>query len=1314
MQVEQARRRILPGGGRTAASALLALSYALLLPALHAQQGSESGLSTQVSATQSSKQDNQSAPATKSSRARLVNAYARLPLSFEANRGQAPGEVQFLARGQGFTLFLAGDEAVLALKESQVRSQKSEEGCQSSVVSCQSPPATYKGQRATNNGQRTTDAFLRMKIVGADPAAAATGAGLLPGQVNYFIGNDAAKWRTHIPTYGQVVYRNIYPGVDLVYYGHAGQLEYDFRVNPGASPDAIRMALDGVRQARVSAKGDVALSVPGGEVWLQKPFAYQVGPGAEKQFVDAGFVLNGARSQITNHKSQIGNRQSTIRFHVGAYDPSRALVIDPTLSYSTYLGGAGADSALGIAVDANGNTYVTGQAYSTNFPVSTGAYQSTSGGSPDAFVIELNPDGTALIYSTYLGGAESDAGAAIAVDSTGAAYVTGNTNSGNFPITTGVKQPVIGGSTDAFVTKIAPGGTSLVYSTYLGGKQDDYGYGIAIDSSGNVYVAGSTASGDSFPLTKDAYQGTFGGGSTDAFFTELNSAAAAPAVYSTYLGGSGADSASAIALDLTGNIYLTGQTASTNFPLSTAPYQNKLAGGTDAFVTEFAAVSSGTSSLLGSTYLGGSANDAGSGIAVDSTDNIYVVGSTSSSNFPITNTSLQGTFGGGQDAFVTKLTAGAGSLVYSTYLGGSGTDSATAVAVDSAGDALVTGNTQSSNFPVTSDALQAACASGITSTGTPAGCDDAFFANLDAAGAMLNYSTYIGGGQHDQGNAIAVDAAGDAYLAGVTESTDFPVTSGVFQDACTTQSATPPCQNAFVVEIGAAAAAVQVTPIVLPFGVQPLNPNPAPSQTVTVTNNSAASLTFSAITVTSGTGFMWVSSAGTCSISTPVATGSSCTVVVTFKPTTAGSQTGTLTLSDSASGSPQTVRLSGAGVASVLTVSPASLTFSGQVPGTESPSQSVTLENFGSAPISITSISFIGANASDFSETILPPCVQTLPLTVPADASCMISVTFTPAAGGAATATLTIQDASGSTQSVPLSGNGTSGSLSLSAANLNFGSVVINTKTTSQSVVVTNTGDTTVSITSVTISGPNATAFTLNSKSPCQGSLGVNSTCTIAVNFKPLTSGSLSATLSITGNAPGGPQTVALAGQGADFGVTSSPTSATVNPGQSATFTVTVTPIGGFNNEVTLTCQGQPTYGSCSISPTTLTPNGSGAVTATLTVTTLSPARLAPPSGRFLPPAVVFGLGFFRSTGWIWLLAGLLGVAVAAAGKRRRSRVLVVATLALALFWIGCSASGNPNNPANNGTPPGPYQVTITGASNGLSHGVTVTVTVNA
>jgi hypothetical protein len=876
-----------------------------------------------------------------------------------------------------------------------------------------------------------------------------------------------------------------------------------------------------------------------------------------------------------------------------------------------------------------------------------------------------------------------------------------------------VKQPVIGGSTDAFATKIAPGGTSLVYSTYLGGKQDDYAYAITVDANGDAFVAGSTASGKDFPLTKNALQATFGGGTTDAFFTEYNPTATEGG-YSTYLGGSGNDSASAMALDSSGNIYLTGQTTSTTLTTATAgappPYQAKLAGGTDAFVVELAAVStSGTSSLLGWTYLGGSANDAANGIGVDSSDNIYVVGSTSSSNFPITNTSLRATIGGSQDAFVTKLTAGLGGLAYSTYLGGSGSDSATDVAVDSTNDALVTGNTQSSDFPVTSDALQAVCASGITSTETPAGCDDAFFTSLDPAGATLNYSTYIGGGQHDQGNAIAVDAAGDAFLAGVTESTDFPVTSGIFQDACTTQTATPPCQNAFVLEIGAAAAAVQVAPIVLPFGVRPLNPNPAPSQTVTVTNNSGAALTFSGITVTSGTGFA-ISPASTCPTSTPsapsnpLAAGSSCTVAVTFMPTTSGSQTGTLTLSDGASGSPQTVRLSGAGVASVLTVSPGSLTFPDQAPRTSSSPQNVTLRNFGSTAVAITSISLTGANAADFSQT------NTCGSSLAADSTCVLSVTFTPAAGGAATATLTIQDATGTTQSVPLSGNGTSGNLSLSAANLNFGSVVINTKTTSQSVVVTNTGDTAVSITSVTISPSNGPFTT--SKSPCPPSLGVGSTCTISIDFKPTASGSLSATLSLASNAPGSPQTVALAGEGADFQVISSPSSATVNPGRSATFTVTLAPIGGFDNEVTLTCQGAPTYGSCSVSPGSVAANGTTYPSTRLTVTTLAPARLSPPSHRLLPPSALFRLAFFQRTGLLWLLVGLSGIAVAVASRKRRRWMLLGATLTLALLWVGCSGSP-PNSPANNGTPPGPYQVTITGASNGLSHSVTVTVTVN-
>jgi Beta-propeller repeat/Abnormal spindle-like microcephaly-assoc'd, ASPM-SPD-2-Hydin len=1359
MQAEQTRRRIRLAGGRIVIPVLLALSYTFFLPIVHARQGSETGVGT--SAARASKHGNLSGPPAKLPGARLAQAYGRLPLSFEANRGQAPNQVHFLARGQGFTLFLAGDEAALALRKAGVGNQ--------------GPAVT--SPRTASPESLTPNPVLRMKVLGADPAAAAAGVDLLPGQANYFIGDDPTKWRTHIPTYRQVSYRNIYPGVDLVYYGNAGQLEYDFRVNPGASPEAIRVALDGVAQSRLNAKGDLALMVPGGEVLLEKPLAYQVDAAGERQLVDADFVLQGRQSENANQQSTIdNNRQSTIGFRLGSYDRSRVLVIDPTLTYSTYLGGAGADSALGVAVrtdPSSGDTYayVTGQTSSTDFPVSSGVFQSSFGtksptltcanGAPatNAFVSELEPDGSGLVYSTYLGGEGCDAAAAITVDPSGNAYVTGNTNSSHYPITPDAVQAIPGGGVDTLVTEIAPGGASLVFSTFFGGKGDDYGTGINIvppsqtNSTVYVCVAGSTASQasgktviDNFPVTPRALQATFGGGATDAFFfqltaTQTGSTATSWAVaYSTYLGGSGADSASAIALDGSGDIYVAGVTESSNFPLisssSSTPFQKALNGTSDAFVSEFSAPVDVSqcfgispckqSNLLVSSYLGGSGADSGNGIAVDGSGNLYVVGNTTSADFPLQNsttsgcpaiTPLQGNNGGGQDAFVAKFAAGSGGgcLSYSTYLGGSGSDSATAVAVDSNGDASLTGNTQSSNFPLTLDALQAACATSVSSTGAAVGCDDAFFATFAPTGSPLNYSTLIGGGLHDQGNAIAVDIAGNAYIAGVSESTDFPATPSGFQPCFGGPGVVPPTpcpppsatSNAFVAEVGAAIAKVAVAPAVLPFGVEPVNGTSA-SQTVTVSNNSGSSVTFTSITFSAD----FKSASGTtCSTGSALGNASTCTIAVTFTPTVVGAKTGTLTLTYPDPSNPSatvtlTVILAGTGVSVTASVSPASLSFPNQSPNTSSVPLAVTLSNTGQSPLAITSIATTSGSA--FTQT--NNCGSSLA----AASNCTIEVTFSPTANGTATGTLTItDDAPNSPQTVPLSGTAGSGQLNLSAQTLNFGSQIINTKTTSQSVVVTNTGTSAVSITAVTIAGPNATAFTLSSKTPCSPSIGSGGTCTISINFKPATSGSLSATLSIANNAPGSPETVALAGQGADFGITSSAANATVNPGQSATFTASIAPIGGFDGAVTLTCQGAPTYGSCSVSPEAVTPNGTAAVNATVTVSTLAPASVAPHSGPLLPPASLLKLLVSRRPWLAWLLAALVGIAAGTLGKRRRSWLLVGATLVLALFWMSCSGGGNPNNPANNGTPPGPYQVTITGASNGLSHSVTVTVNVN-
>jgi hypothetical protein len=514
----------------------------------------------------------------------------------------------------------------------------------------------------------------------------------------------------------------------------------------------IRLDVEGANHLGLDGEGNLVVSTAGGDVIEHAPVLYQEGAGGREP-VAGRFVLEGG--------GQVG-------FAVGAYDAGRALVIDPVLSYSTYLGGSGADIGKGIAVDAAGNAYVTGNTTSTNFPTTTGAFQTTLMGSENAFVTKVNASGTGLVYSTYLGGCCSDSGNGIAVDAAGNAYITGFTTSTNFPTTAGAFQTALKSSQNAFVTKVNASGAALVYSTYLGGGPD-IGNGIAVDAAGNAYLTGFTAS-TNFPTTAGAFQTTYGGnGKANGFVTKLN-ADGTGLLYSSYLGGSGGDSGSGIAVDAAGNAYLTGATSSTNFPITFGAFQTTLKGSTEnAFVTKVSA--SGTA-LVYSTYLGGSDTDFGTSIAVDAAGNAYLTGGAESGNFPTTTGAFQTALKSSQNAFVTKVNASGTALIYSTYLGGSGGDGGFGIAVDAAGNAYLTGGTSSTNFPTTPGAFQTTLKGSV---------GNAFVTKVNASGTALAYSTYLGGGVGDGGRGIALDAAGNAYLTGLTESGNFPTTPGAFQ-----------------------------------------------------------------------------------------------------------------------------------------------------------------------------------------------------------------------------------------------------------------------------------------------------------------------------------------------------------------------------------------------------------------------------------------------------------------------------------------------------------------------------------------------------
>jgi hypothetical protein len=603
-----------------------------------------------------------------------------------------------------------------------------------------------------------------MNVVGASPNVRVEGVDQLSSKSNYFVGNDPKRWQTSIPNYSTVRYTDIYRGIDLVYYGNRGRLEYDFVVRPGA--DLSRIILDiesptakssATSSVRIDRNGDLVTGSGGGTVRFRKPVVYQStdGDGAltGRQLIDGKFVLKGNR----------------VGFEVAAYDRSKPLVIDPTLMYATYFGGTVWTHAYGIAADTSGNAYVTGRTLSVTGLATTGAYKTTIfNRTPysDVFIAKLNPAGSALVYATYLGGSYDDEGEGIAVEPIGNVYVTGLTASPDFPTTAGAFQRVMGGGyDDAFVTKLNPTGSALVYSTYLGGNLQEEGRAIALDASDDVYVTGSTYS-TNFPTTAGALQ-TANGGLDDAFITKLNPAGS-KLIYSTYLGGAWHDDARGIAVDASGNAYVAGFTDSVNFPVSPGAFSAAPHGGYDVFVSK---VNPTGSALVYSTYFGGTNDDFGYGIAIDGKGDAYVTGDTFSQNFPSTAGAYQITptapGQGHDDAFVFKLNS-AGTEAYSTYLGGSNNDVAYGIAVDKSGNAYVTGASNSADFPTTGTAFQP----------TPGGQDDGFFSQLDPTGSTLVYSTYLAGQDVDQGHGITLDWLGHVYIAGWTESTNFPVTTG--------------------------------------------------------------------------------------------------------------------------------------------------------------------------------------------------------------------------------------------------------------------------------------------------------------------------------------------------------------------------------------------------------------------------------------------------------------------------------------------------------------------------------------------------------
>lgn len=651
--------------------------------------------------------------------ATVENTYARLPLAFEPNLGQTDPQVKFLARGPGYNFFLTADGAVLSA-------------------------------RAFN---------LQMKLLYANSSAAVGGEGELAGRSNYFTGNNPARWRANIPTYQKVRYAGVYPGIDVVYYGSQQQLEYDFIVAPGRDPAVIRLVFAGSDRITIDERGDLVLAAAGTTVRLERPRIYQEVGGAQRE-VAGGYVVN--------QRHEIG-------FRVGDYDRSLPLVIDPVLASSTLLGGLLFDFSLGVFADSAGSVYLAGYTASPDFPTTPGAYDRTGDLILDAFVTKINAEGTAMVFSTLLGGSNQEYSYGVAADESGV-YLTGYTASTNFP-TAGAFQSSRGGGLDIFVAKFSPDGSQLRYATYLGGSGDDVTFAGAALDRGRIYVTGFTSS-INFPTTAGAFDTTCGsdggcnGGNRDAFVAGINPSftGAASLAYSTFLGGSFEDEGRGVAVDPSGNVYAVGYTNSPNFPVTTGAYDRSCgldsacnAGFRDGFIARISPAATGAASLLAATYLGGSGTDVARAVALDPAGSVYVTGSTGAFDFPTTAGVQTAPGGGPEDGFVSKLNAQLSTLVYSTYIGGGGEDVSHGIAVDTAGSAYVAGYTNSANFP-TRNPIQA----------TIGGGEDAFVAKLGGTGAVV-YSTFLGGSEDDRGFDVAVTAFGVAQVTGYSASRNFPV-----------------------------------------------------------------------------------------------------------------------------------------------------------------------------------------------------------------------------------------------------------------------------------------------------------------------------------------------------------------------------------------------------------------------------------------------------------------------------------------------------------------------------------------------------------
>jgi Beta-propeller repeat/Abnormal spindle-like microcephaly-assoc'd, ASPM-SPD-2-Hydin len=1197
-------------------------------------------------------------PSNPSQNSRGIVNYAS-PIIFEANQGQTNPQVKFISHGRGYKAFLTAGAIVLSLRPSQVAKVLPKP-----VISDLRAPAS------------TT---LQFRLVGAAQNPAIGGEDPLPGKVNYFIGRDPAKWHTNVPVYSKVRYKNIYPDIDLVYYGSHQELEYDFVISRGGDPGKIQFEIVGASQTGLDVEGNLLIQTAGGELHFQSPVVYQESNGNHVP-VPGAYVMNDS---------------THVAFRVAKYDPSKPLIIDPVLVYSSYLGGSGDDEPSGIAVDSSGSVYVAGYTDSTDFPSAT--FGTPSAGNTHVFVAKLDPAGSNLVYADYIGGNSDDYGYAVVLDENNNVYVTGSTASSDFPVVNPY-QAIYPGSFNGFLSKISADGSSLLYSTYFGGNGSDMPAGIAIDSLGSILVAGNTSS-TNFPVA-NAYQATVspnkGGNFGNYGFLTKFSPDGSYLAYSTYFGGSSNvayncggtpcwtspfSAINGIAVDGNDNAYAAGITNTYNFPTTPAAYQatgaTQQTNPTVGFVSKFS--SSGALDYSTYFYESSAALTEANAIAVDGSGSAYVTGiAFSDGTFPVTSTSIcdPATEGFACDyAFVTKFDPTGSTLAYSTFLGPNNTAIPQAIVLDASNDAYVVASTSSSSFGIVNGIEPHSAGS------------DLLLVEIDPVASTQLFATYLGGSADETPAGIALDSNGNMYIAGSTDSNDLPVTQGAFQSLLGGGT------DAFVMKIGPLSApSASLSPSSLQYAAQAVSSTSQP-QTVLLRNMGSSALTISSITVSGD-----FAESDNCGSNVPAA--GNCTFSVTFTPTAAGARSGSILIQDNAAGSPHVINLSGIGDGPLAVFAPSSLNFPAQSLGTASAAQAVTLTNGGNETLDVNSVQVTG----DFAQ------VNNCPSALAAGSSCTINVTFTPSGTGTRSGVLSVTDnAQGSPQAVNLTGAGPTPPAPVAVVTpgaLTFSAQPVKTSSTAQVVTLDNTGNASLNISTIQITGDFVQA------NNCPSSLAPNSSCSINVTFTPTASGTRNGTLTISDNAQGSPQVVKIVGASADFGLAGSPGSDTVQPGSAAKYTVAVSPVGGsFSSAVQLTCSGLPAQTSCAFSPTAVTP-GANTASSTLSIaTTATVAQAAPRDSR---TSGIYAM-------WIQLqVTGLFGIMLIASKSRSRKprvRALVTFLMMALILMTGCAGgtgiAPNPQTPTpQTGTVPGTYTFTVTGTSGNLQHSLPVTLVV--